>query len=644
MRDKVKDLGFWSRCVAVSVIALTAASAMAQKAPPAFKKSPDDCFKYPLMLPDAQLASIADACALQFQTARKYPDQLANAGLHAGSAYNRLSDFSKSVPILERVAQDTRVGGPTRDDAKYQLALAYVGQGNALQPAAPERAVLFGKAIASLDELLTSPNVPRGSGLYNSSVFQRASAYQSRGGGTLDFNNAIDGFAALADGGAGVDPTLRDNARRNLIDVAVKAGANELKPETNDSPAAQRAVALYEKALRFDPRNLDLNVGLGEARLIIARGAAAPDKAAWFERARDAYREALNAGPSGAKASAVNAGLGRSTRGLGQLRESIGHYKTATASDAGNLRLVSELADTQVEYAKGLNEGAEKLAAYKDAEQTYRNLLKQPALPAASRAAVLIALADVQGQQPNRTEDVRITLTDALAADPTSVGSRLALAKNYYSQSMLADAETHFLQVVSATGGANGAPPPGQTKFKADAYYYLSLIKARGGPASAAAVDYADRAVRVGGSESPYREQACVAHILRGGASVSDSNSIWCAGSDQPEGLLLRGLFYLRHAQYAPAAAKSISRDSAKFAFEQGLREVARSTTPAKELSFKWPGSTAAPPAVRDLLEYGTGVVEGCSGLSAQVDLTQAQYDAASAFYTFYRVNDCKPN
>jgi hypothetical protein len=107
---------------------------------------------------------------------------------------------------------------------------------------------------------------------------------------------------------------------------------------------------------------------------------------------------------------------------------------------------------------------------------------------------------------------------------------------------------------------------------------------------------------------------------------------------------LLRGMFYLRHSQYAPATAKSISRDAAKFAFEQGLREANRAGATPKPLSFTWPGSAATPPAVRDLLEYGTGVVEGCAGLSAQVDLTQAQYDAASAFYSFYKVNECKPN
>lgn len=639
MRVSIGKLGFWSRLAVISAIAASAAAAEGQRAPPAFKKNPDDCFKYPLTLPDAQLQAIADGCAQQFDTARKYPDQLANAGLHAGSAYNRLGEFAKASPILERVSQDTRGGNATRDEAKYQLAVAYSGQAAGLQPASPDRASLYGRTISALDELLGA--VPRGSPLYNSVVFQRATAYQNRGGGTLDFNNAIDGFATIAEGGPGIDAGLKENARRNLVDAAVKAGASELKPETSDSPAAQRAVALYEKALRFEPRNLDLNLGLGDARLVIARAAPDVEKAAWYARARDAYAEALNAGPSGAQASAANAGFARAMRGMGQLRDAIGYYKSAAAGGA-SLRLGSELAETQVEHARSLNEGAEKQAAYKDAEQTYRTLLGQAGLPAATKAAFLITLADVQGQQPNRVEDVRKTLLDALAADPASVGSRLQLAKNYFAQSIFGEAEKHFLQVVSATGGATGAPPPGQAKIKADAYYYLSLVKARGGTASKEAVDYADMAVRVGGSESPYREQACVAHILRGSASVSDSNSIWCAGSDQPEGLLLRGMFYLRHAQYAPATAKSISRDAAKFAFEQGLREAARAAP--KPLSFSWPGATATPPAVRDLLEYGTGVVEGCAGLSAQVDLTQAQYDAASSFYQFYRVNDCRPN
>jgi hypothetical protein len=582
---------------------------------------------------------IAADCARQYREAEKPPSQLANAGLHAGTAYNSGGKFQEAMALLEPVSTENRADPRVRTDAKFQLATAYIGESGQLQATSPERGALLGKGIAALDGLLSS-EVQRGTPLYSQVVFQRAAAYQGRAGGTLDFNNAIDGFATIAEGGPGVDATLRENARRNLIDVAVKAGAAELRQEAGDSPAAQRAVALYEKALKFDAKNLDLNIGLGDARLIIARAAAEADKASWYARARDAYAEAASAGPAGAQLQLVNAGLGRSTRGLGQLRESIGYYKAA----GSDIKVVSELGQTQVEYARSLKDGAEKQAAYRDAETTYRNLLRQTGLPAASKASILITLADVQGQQPNRVADVRATLLEALAADPTSVGSRLELAKNYFAQSIFGDAETHFLKVVSDTGGANGPPPPGQTRMKADAYYYLSLIKARSGAASKDAVDYADQAVRVGGSESPYREQACVAHILRGNASVSDNNSIWCAGGDDPQGLLLRGMFYLRHAQYAPPAAKSISRDAAKFAFEQGLREANRAGATAKPLSFTWPGSAATPPAVRDLLEYGTGVVEGCAGLSAQVDLNQTQYDAASSFYSFYKVNECKPN
>ena len=217
MRNGIENLGFWSRLIVISAIAVTAASATAQRSPPAFRKSPDDCFKYPLTLPDQQLKRIADNCSQQFETARKYPDQLANAGLHAGVPFNRLNEFGCAAPILERVSQDTRGGVATRDEAKYQLAISYSGQAGLLPADSPERAQLFGKSISALDELLASPGVGRGSALYNATIYQRATAYQNRGGGTLDFNNAIDGFATIAEGGAGIDATLRENARRNLI-------------------------------------------------------------------------------------------------------------------------------------------------------------------------------------------------------------------------------------------------------------------------------------------------------------------------------------------------------------------------------------------------------------------------------------------
>ena len=646
MPHMVKGLGFWSRLAVLAVAsAAAAATAVAQKQPPAFKKSPDDCFKFPVTYSDAQLRTVADVCSQQFQTARKYPDELANAGLHAGSAYNRLKEFSQAAKILERVSLDGKGGPAALTETKYQLAVAYLGQGNLLQPNDTERGTFLGKTIGTLDEVLASPSVSRGSWLYNTAVFQRASAYRARGGGTLDYNNAIDGFAALAEGGPGVDPAMRDDARKNLIEVAVKAGANELKPETSDSPAAQRAVALYEKALRFDARNVDLNLGLGDARLIIARAAATPgEKTAWFERARDAYREALSSGPTGAKAGAANLGLGRSTRGMGQLREAIAYFKTAASSDGTNYKAISELAEAQLEYAKSLNNAQEKQAAYKEAEQSYQSLLKQQGLPAADKASVLMKLADVQGQQPNRIADVQKTLTDALAADRNSVSTRIELAKTYYAQSMFADARPHLMQVIDATGGEAGATPPGQAKVKADAFHYLSLIESRDA-VSQNAVKYADLAVKVGGRETPYREQACIAHIMRGDKAVTDpGNSAACTGNDQPEGLLLSGMFYLRYAQYAAPAAKAALRDAAKTNFQQGVREAVRQAkTPPDTVSFKRPGASGSPPVI-DLLKYGSGVAEGCSGLTANVDLNQGQYDAASAFYAAYRVNECRPN
>ena len=209
---------------------------------------------------------------------------------------------------------------------------------------------------------------------------------------------------------------------------------------------------------------------------------------------------------------------------------------------------------------------------------------------------------------------------------------------------MFNEAKPQLTQVVAATGGEAGATPPGQAKLKADAFHYLSLIESRD-TVTANAVKYADLAVKVGGRETPYREQACIAHILRGDKAVTDpGNSAACTGNDQPEGLLLSGMFYLRYAQYAPPAAKAALRDAAKTNFQQGLREATRQGSPAPPpISFTRAGAST-PPAVADLLKYGTGVAEGCSGLTANVDLNQAQYDAASSFYTTYRVNECRPN
>lgn len=646
MKSRSSYLGMLSRAVVIAAIAASAASAMAQKAPPAFKKAPADCFKYPLTLPEAQLRTIADTCEQQFLTARRLPDELANAGVHAGAAHNRLQAYGKAAPILERVVQDPRAGAVTREDARYQLALAYVGLGGQT-PEGPERAALLGKGITALDAALASPGLARGSALYNLAVFQRATAYQNRAAGTFDYSNAIDGFSVIADGLTGADPALREAARKNLIAVATTAGSYEMKSGVTDASSAQRAASIYEKALRFDPRNMDLNIGLGAARLAIAASAAAPDRAGWFERAGSAFSEALKAGPTGAQAAAVNLGLARSSRALGRLRDAIGYYKSAIAYDPANRWAVSTLAETQVEYARSLADGAAKVAAYRDAEQTYLAMFQQSGTSSAYKAAMLMTLANVQSQQPGRTEDVRRTLLDAIAIDPGSPRAPLQVGRILYNQSSFTDAANYFQQVINLTGGANGSPSPTDIDLKSDAFYYLSLINSRlGSSASAAtmasAVSNADAAVRLAASRSPYREQACIARIIRGGASVTagDASSV-CASNDQADGMLLLGLFHLKRARYLSAASRPSALELAQVWFDQGLREFTRSGLPA-EARFRWPGSLTAP-AIRDMLQYGKAKVVSCTGLSTDANLSIDQIRRAEEFFRFYGVDDCTP-
>jgi hypothetical protein len=135
---------------------------------------------------------------------------------------------------------------------------------------------------------------------------------------------------------------------------------------------------------------------------------------------------------------------------------------------------------------------------------------------------------------------------------------------------------------------------------------------------------------------------------MRGGTSVTaEGSSNWCAGNDnKPEGLLLRGMYYLRNAQYVPTSAKPISRDAAQFAFNQGLNEAKRAgpTSDLNKVTFKWPGSPP-PPSVEALLEYGKAVVVGCaSGLSVPTNLSSGDAQAAEKFFEYYKVLECRPS
>jgi tetratricopeptide (TPR) repeat protein len=622
MRDVVAYLGFWSRLALVSVVAVTAGTATAQRQPPAFKKASPDCFKHPLTLPEAQLRTIADSCGNLFATANKLPVELSNAGFHAATARNRLKEFSAAAPILERIIQETRTAAKTREDAKYQLAVAYSGQGSQL-PVGPERAALLGKAIAAYDEALTSPSLARGTPLYAAAVFQRAIAYQSRGGGTLDYTSAIDGFASLAEGGPGVDAVTRDAARQNLTAVALTAGASELEPEAGDSAAAQRAAAFYTRALKFDSANLDLNIGLGDAKLVVARAAPAAEKASWFGQARTAYSDALRTDQGGPRAAAINLGLAQSSRGLGELPQAIAYYKAAASTDP-SYKVVSELANAQVEFAQGLQDPAARQAAFREAEQTFETA-SQRAAPG-QKLAMLLALANVQELQGNRRAALRATLEGVLALDRNSLPAQVKLGKSYFDEGLFDPARR------SLEPAAGRSPGPGESKDVAEANYFLSRIDAeRGNPGDDVlrrAIQRADAAVSMAGADARYRDQACLVRIRRGRDSVTASSNLSsCAGSDQPEGLLLRGMFFLRQAQYTTNLEfKASLRNQANLAFDDGFKKAAEGP-------------------VRDRLQYGRYVAVPYCTLATAPDappFEAARKQRAEAYFDQYHVRQCR--
>jgi hypothetical protein len=267
------------------------------------------------------------------------------------------------------------------------------------------------------------------------------------------------------------------------------------------------------------------------------------------------------------------------------------------------------------------------------------------------KAAILMSLANVQGQQPGRTDDVRKTLLAAIAADPTSTSAPLQVGMSLYTQQNFVDAGKYFQQVINMTGGTGGSPGPNDTGIKADAYYYLSLIADRNGAAGSAAmlndgVSNANEAIKLGTSRTPYREQVCISRILRGGTSVTGSDSSTaCGSSDQAPGMLLLGMFNLRKARFTSATLRPAALEVAQVWFDQGIREAERnaSATPneRERRTFKWPGSAAAP-SMQTMMKYGKAKVVSCSGLSIDSGLTAEELGVAQKFFQFYGVDSCE--
>ncbi len=544
----------------------------------------------------------------------------------------------------------------------YELGRAYAGLGLSDPPASPQ--VTAGlctgrdgclmeatRQLESRDVANPFANDPVDT-RYDEFVLLRANTYAQLG-------LASDGGKARAD----FEEIVRRGSMPGRAQIAAKAKVELAKIYVKDGQAALLgqnsnlgiAIDSFQKALGVDPNALEAKLGLGRAYLTLANAsttgkresyisaAAAYDGAAKTAAERGLVKEQAEAREGRGQALLEQsriAAAGGGADAAGLLQQAIDEYLTAAGLEPNN-------AERQLKLARALDRGGQFDRADKSFEAAVRLLPPGPLLSDA-----LLELAAVKAKLPNvGPEIIRATYERARVANPQSAKPGFEIGMSYFKQSLLGDAAREFQGVVDKTGGANGIPPPGELQYKADAYYYLSLIEARqvgSGPLSSAAVANADRAVLVG-APNPPRNHACLAHIVRGGKSVTDDGmSTWCSGSDgTSEGLLLRGMFYLRAAQFAAPSSRPILRDSAQFAFNQGLnvneaRRQAAGSAAAPEITFGWPGAPK-PPSIQVLLDFGKAVVVGCgSQQTALTPLSAADAKAAEAFFTFYRVFDCE--
>jgi tetratricopeptide (TPR) repeat protein len=539
----------------------------------------------------------------------------------------------------------------------YALGQAYAGLGLSNPPASPQ--VTAGlctgrdgclmeatRQLESRDVANPFANDPADM-RYDDFVLLRANTYAQLGLAS-DGGKARTDFEELVRRGSMPGrASIAATAKIELAKIYVRDGQAALQGQTANLGIA---IDSFQKALVVDPSALEAKMGLGRAYLALAAtsttgkresyvsAAASYDAATKTANERGLVKEEAEAREGRGQALLEQSRIAAAAGGVdasGLLQQAIDEYTKSAGLEPRN-------AERQLKLARALDRAGQFDQADKSFEAAV-SLLP----PGALLSDALLELAAVKTKLSNaRPEVIRATYERARTANPQSSKPGFEIGMSYYKQSLLADATREFQGVVDKTGGTNGIPPPGELQFKADAYYYLSLIEARqvgSGPLSSAAVLNADRAVLVG-APNPPRNQACLAHIVRGGKSVTDDGmSTWCAGSDgTSEGLLLRGMFYLRAAQFAPPSSRPILRDSAQFAFNQGINVNAARSAAAPELTFAWPGAPK-PPSIQVLLDFGKAVVVGCgSQQTALTPLSAADAKAAEAFFTFYRVFDCE--
>ena len=196
---------------------------------------------------------------------------------------------------------------------------------------------------------------------------------------------------------------------------------------------------------------------------------------------------------------------------------------------------------------------------------------------------------------------------------------------------------------------------PSGVNYQLEANYFLSVLHSP--PAQAAGGAYPPRSAwnrayddarRAETSQPQYRRQACLTHIARGGDDYVTRNAadlahdeevgrICTAGDPGAEGLLMRGMYYLRRAQHVPSENNTWRQYimNAERAFVDGQALAVG----ANNRPLDWPGVSSQGLTLSEALQTGLNVVNYMRGRCEGIRPVTAVFERFDTVGCFPRLN-----
>ena len=571
---------------------------------------------------------------------------------------------------------------------RFDRSLAYANALEGLANAAPFAATTVcssqqdcrSKALMRLDnEDIAAPFAPRGSAQgdwrYNEFYFRRGVLHQARGQLT-DTDLAIENFKMVLGS--------RRSERKTDASTALEALALEAADENRarGGMSLVQAIKYYSVALVARPSSGRAHEGLGQSYLQLCRDVTTSpaQRVSDCLSARNAF-DAAN-GLAGTNQALVYLGLGEelsvAAAELAKVNPSDGNvllyeqasvdaYAKASNVEGGNaeaqLLLANALRATQPDRA------SEAYRQYVAMELDYPDWIaadwQSPVGPLFQQkvsalstmddrrnvAEAVMAMYDTRSMSGGLRKDISLSvLNAALTAQPSLIEASLKVGRlHLLPPTNWTAANAAFLNVVGATGGANGPPAVGREKDRAEAFYELGRAEALKSSTdlraqtSAAGVKYARDAFSLNGVEARYKKAACLSYIVTFKPTPADpGNASWCSGVGGADGQYLLGMYFLRIAQTAPASRRNALRDEAQGAFIQGKGLVSQvaGTNTVQVFESDWPKAPQAM-SIATLLEFGRAKAIACNGASVNLALSPSDVSAAARQFDFFQVGSC---